>query len=626
MITLFMLLHCLILRSQALATLDALCTTYPNDTSIKTICADLSTQTAGQGLKFTNTISRFDSLAHYYLNNATYRKAEHIYSATTAIWRKLENNHKLCSSLIYLGRTHYRQGNIFESFQHINEGILLAQEVEDTELEGKGHLYLSWTYWRIRQCDEALNQLMNMKKLLTQSLMDTMEWGGYYNARAKFEHCNGNEKISFMMADSAIMFARKNKLRRLESVAMSNKVNYLQKNGTFEEKYDLVTKALEINTIQNDVEQLGSNYALLASTYLTSKKYNQSLEASLQSLKISTAINDKPRIYEAHTLCRKSYVGLKDYSNAYIHEREARILADDIYGLPNIARIFELQKAKSKAVQDQKLQQIASEKELERLKLVQERRTYAIVSGSLFLLLLGGLYSWSSYKKNKERETQLVKEVLENEMRELEMQSLRALMNPHFIFNSLNSIKGFIIRNEPEVASDYLNKFSHLIRLILSNSQKSTIPLSDELKALEMYIQLEGLRLEDKFEYSINVHDSVDLNNVRVAPMIIQPFVENSIWHGLMNKKGSKVLHIDIKKEADMISIVITDNGVGRQAAKMRKQNIGIKKKSYGMKITENRIKVAQQENAVIVNDLLDDDKNPCGTEVIIQLNHKNHE
>ena len=243
----------------------------------------------------------------------------------------------------------------------------------------------------------------------------------------------------------------------------------------------------------------------------------------------------------------------------------------------------------------------------------------------MLLLLIGGLFSWFSYKKNKEKETQLIKDVLENEMRELELQSLRALMNPHFIFNSLNSIKGFIIRNEPDVAANYLNKFSHLIRLILSNSQKPLISLSDELKALEMYIQLEGLRLEGKFDYSIHVEEEIKTESIQVAPMIIQPFVENAIWHGLMSKSGPKILTINIRKKGKGIEILINDNGVGRMASQNRRQNFGVKKKSYGMKITENRIKFAQQENAVFVKDLVDSNGEGIGTEVVIQLNSKKH-
>ena len=598
--------------------LDSLCSYYLEDEEVKNLCANQDI--------FSNKISlaiKCDSLGQLFLNSARYVEATLLYTISIDIWKKKNRPKNLGKSLILLGRSHYRLGNVYESFRYVNEGLLIAQEEEDTEMEGVGHLYLSWNYWRISQCDESLNQLSQLKKLIDANKVSGEQIGNYYNARAKFEQCIGNNDMALVMSDSAIHFARENDLHRLESVAMSNKVNYMYDEDSYDLKFDLLEKSIAINKDMNDKEQLGSNLGFLANLYWQVGSYKESLKYGLQSLEITSEINDKPRMHLAHIICRKAYVGLEDYSNAYFHERAASEIGEQIYGLQYLDRVFDLQKAKDKAEQDQKLMQIASEKELERLKVLQERRIFAIVLGSLILVLIGGVFSWWSYKRNKERETQLVKEVLENEMRELELQSLRALMNPHFIFNSLNSIKGFIIRNESSVAADYLNKFSHLIRLILSNSQKKTISFTEELRSLEIYIQLEGLRLEGKFEYQINIDEGINTNEIQVAPMIIQPFVENAIWHGLMNKQGPKKLNIDIRKSSEHLEIIIRDNGIGRHASKRNQPKKGIKKQSYGMKITENRIRFAQQKNKVIVNDLVDANNEPLGTEVVIQINTK---
>ena len=132
---------------------------------------------------------------------------------------------------------------------------------------------------------------------------------------------------------------------------------------------------------------------------------------------------------------------------------------------------------------------------------------------------------------------------------ELEMQALRAQMNPHFIFNSLNSINWFIQQNNRAQASEYLTKFSKLVRLILQNSKASLIPLESELESLALYLELEAMRFDYHFSYKISVPPDMDISMLKVPPLIIQPYVENAIWHGLMHKEEKGQLEIEVNEE-----------------------------------------------------------------------------
>ena len=136
------------------------------------------------------------------------------------------------------------------------------------------------------------------------------------------------------------------------------------------------------------------------------------------------------------------------------------------------------------------------------------------------------------------------------------MQALRAQMNPHFIFNSLNSINRFILQNNKAQASEYLTKFSRLVRMILQNSQASYITLESELDALKLYLELEALRFDHRFAYKVNVSKDLDIEVLKVPPLIIQPYAENAIWHGLMHKEEKGNLEIDILMEGDHITYV----------------------------------------------------------------------
>lgn len=213
---------------------------------------------------------------------------------------------------------------------------------------------------------------------------------------------------------------------------------------------------------------------------------------------------------------------------------------------------------------------------------------------------------------------------LEQQKTALEMQALRAQMNPHFIFNSLNSINNFILANDRLQASAYLNKFSRLVRLILQNSQASFISLESELEALKLYLELEALRFSYHFEYKITVATELDIEGLKVPPLIIQPYVENAIWHGLMQKEDKGRLDIEVSQEDDYLFFKIADDGIGRRAAADRASKSATRHKSMGVKITADRITMLQSLNGTVspvtIIDLLHPDGSGAGTEVLIKI------
>jgi LytS/YehU family sensor histidine kinase len=198
-------------------------------------------------------------------------------------------------------------------------------------------------------------------------------------------------------------------------------------------------------------------------------------------------------------------------------------------------------------------------------------------------------------------------------------------MNPHFIFNSLNSIDYYIINNDQEKASDYLNRFSRLIRLILQNSKSTIVPLKDDLEALKLYIEMESLRFDNLFDYEVNAEKGLNLEKISVPPMIIQPYVENAIWHGLMQKRGEKgKLLLNIHQRNGHLLCSIEDNGIGREAAQQLKTKSATQRKSYGMKITSDRLamlnKLAGTDASVNVIDLKNEDGSAAGTRVELSI------
>ncbi|WP_417876451.1 histidine kinase [Winogradskyella sediminis] len=254
-------------------------------------------------------------------------------------------------------------------------------------------------------------------------------------------------------------------------------------------------------------------------------------------------------------------------------------------------------------------------------------KTWWFFSGMSFLVLGSTVLYYRRKIKQKEQQRQLeIKQLsLDNELINLKLENLRSQMNPHFIFNALNSIQEYIVLNQKILASIYLGKFADLIRTYLNHSTKGRITLQEEIDCLDMYLELEKLRFEDKLEYAINSSGSLTTGEVYIPTMLIQPYVENALKHGLLHRKTDRVLKIDffINDKTKTVKCVIVDNGVGRDKAEAFKAGKNKKHKSFATKATQDRLALLnygkQKQVGVTVIDLFEDDQ-PSGTQVEINI------
>jgi len=215
-------------------------------------------------------------------------------------------------------------------------------------------------------------------------------------------------------------------------------------------------------------------------------------------------------------------------------------------------------------------------------------------------------------------------EKLAKQKAEQEMQLLRAQMNPHFLFNSLNSIHNCILQKDTLTAASSLTKFSRLVRYILESSRHAIVTLKSELATLELYMQLEQMRFNTKFEYKIIIESGISEEQIVIPPLILQPFIENSIWHGLLPSGTKGLIEISIRKNEDKIFFTISDNGIGRDKSKELNKNRDEHHTSYGLEITKERLqhhnKLNAQSTAFTIIDLYDNNGNATGTKVEFEL------
>lgn len=198
-------------------------------------------------------------------------------------------------------------------------------------------------------------------------------------------------------------------------------------------------------------------------------------------------------------------------------------------------------------------------------------------------------------------------------------------MNPHFLFNSLNSIQSFIMKNDTDNAVNFMSKFSNLMRLILSTSKSSYIVLQDEIKLLRYYLDIESLRFDNKFEYEITVDSEIDEDFISIPSHMIQPLAENSIKHGLIHKEGKGKIDIRFSQKENHIQVIVEDNGVGRERAEEIIVRKKLQKSAQGILITKERLQVFNRQQKtnlfeILIVDLYDNNGQPEGTKVILNI------
>jgi sensor histidine kinase YesM len=270
------------------------------------------------------------------------------------------------------------------------------------------------------------------------------------------------------------------------------------------------------------------------------------------------------------------------------------------------------------AAKDKNVALLGKDKALQAAVIQNQQTTRGYLVGGFLVILATGGFSFYNYSKRK-------KLAFSKTVSETEMKALRAQMNPHFIFNSLNTVHSFVQAGDNKAASEYLLKFSTLTREILENSQHQFISLEDELHALQTYLSLESMRLEKKLEYEVVLSPEIEKENTLIPPLILQPFIENAILHGLQNTTTPGKIRIVINKNGEMLKCVIEDNGIGiAGSTALKKGASAVKKQSLGMKLTEQRIDIInklKKSNAFVsVTDKLDELKQPAGVQVELML------
>ena len=395
----------------------------------------------------------------------------------------------------------------------------------------------------------------------------------------------------------------------------------------------VLNNALDFARGLNLKQEVVSIYYNLSDAYIGLEQWSDALNYSNQQLQLAQQLGSHALIRDAERMHSKVYEKMGNLPMALLHYKYSVQWADSVINEEK-ARTFKTQEVKMEVLKkDVQLaeQQKTLQVQDEIIALEKKWNFMLIVSLGLLSLAAFMVYQRSLSRKRyafllegKNRLISDQKDKIEMAKLELEGRMLRSQLNPHFIFNSLSSIQHFITENDKNNALRYLSKFSNLLRKVLESSFNLNSVLEDEIKLLKVYLDLESLRFDDSFTYNIEIKGDLDPGYYEMPTLLLQPYIENALLHGLLPKTGTKKMSISFQENEQMIHCVIEDNGIGREASgeiNRKKSREGIPR---GIAVSEQRLTLlARQYNlqaGVTYEDIFDEFGNAAGTRVLIVL------
>ncbi|MGJ8682982.1 MAG: tetratricopeptide repeat-containing sensor histidine kinase [Nonlabens sp.] len=402
------------------------------------------------------------------------------------------------------------------------------------------------------------------------------------------------------------------------------KENYQKANDYYLKSLNIFTELNSNNGIQVAYNNLGNNATMW-------KKYALAENYLLKSKTLLENGDNLKSLQHNYSMLSTLYENKGEFESSLEYQKKYMVLRDSVLGIEkqNAIADYEVKYETEKAISEKELAQ--RETDIARLESQKNRDLFigALVIVGLLLLVSLVYYSRLKAKKKAEliaielKETQK-RLAIEKQYRDSELKALKAQMNPHFIFNALNSIQDYIVLNQKNLASDYLGKFADLIRNYLHFSDTGFISIPDEVYNLNLYLELEKLRFEEQLDYSFHVSENANSDAINIPTMLIQPYVENALKHGLLHKKDKRKLSITISKVSDkIVECTVEDNGIGRAKSKEINAKRETQHKSFALKATTERLDLLNygKEKKIGVEIIdLNDNGNAIGTKVILKI------
>ncbi|WP_244156158.1 tetratricopeptide repeat-containing sensor histidine kinase [Maribacter ulvicola] len=567
---------------------------------------------------YTGQAYALNNLGDIYRNQSSYSKSLDLYQEALKASVDADNIECKVYSLNMIS-TVYRHTDAFNSaLDYSQDALELAETVTNPSTGLKRSIIIALNniggiYQMLEQYELAIEKYekaMFLEKELNDKLglaINHLNLGECYESQGKLEPGLKNFRKSMVYYE--IIDSKTGKIKCNYNIA-----HIYVHQGKIQEAIRILQSNLLKAISLNEYKIITNIYINLGWAFIRQENYDAA-ETNLESgLALAEKYELNAEKADSNKFLSELWIKRDDYEKGMKYFKESKKYEERITKSLNIRYVNDMILRYESQIRANQLERLAQENESVRLKL-KKNKTMLIIIGIFLILLIGILYILY-------RQSQLN---ADKKLLTLEQSMLRSQMNPHFLFNSLNSIKLYIINNEKKNAVHYLNKFSKLVRKILEASSQREISLAEELETVELYMNIENIRFSNEINFNVHIKDDLDTHQIKIPSLILQPFLENALWHGLSSKDGLKNIDLEIAKGKNgFIEIIITDNGVGRDAAQKIKDSKILKRKSVGIDITKERLANFSRDYEnyfhVDIIDKFDEHTNPIGTQIVIYI------
>lgn len=532
--------------------------------------------------------------------------------------QQTENDSAKAILLDQAAQRYFKKGDYESSLILTLHALTIYEHLKNATQVAVHYDVIGSIYFRQLNYERALEYFEKAKKVREQNADEVGLGRSYGNIGNVYEKTGDFEKARTNIELSLMIFR---KLQDEKSIGMCyNNLSLIYEQTNAPNIALLyVDSSIAIKLKQSDWPGLASCYNNKGNALVDLGKIEEAIDYFEQSMDLWTELGSPEKIMMAHFNLAETFVSVKNYEMAYINLSKYNTLRDSLINTESTQNINMLVEKYELDKKDQ--QNLLLENENALLESNNQNKNLWITIGFTSVAFLAAVFLIFVVRNNGRKKQKQIE--FEKTTLEFEQKALRAQMNPHFIFNAINSIQSYILNKNQHEAYDYLAKFSRLIRIVLHNSQEKSLMLHQELEMIKLYVEMEQLRFNNKFEFNLSMNDDVHEYEMSVPAMLIQPYIENAIWHGLMNLENERngILNLTLSMNDTLLKIVVEDNGIGREKSKLYKKEDS--HKSVGMQLTEERLlminKMEHFENAkVIITDLCDENGKACGTRVEI--------
>ena len=533
-------------------------------------------------------------------------------------------------SLNCIGNSYYQQAIYDKAIAYYTKALTLAEKSKDTKNTVIGKNNLGNLYVRTNQPEKALPVLKEADSLLIHSGQENSQnraailtnIGGLYSSLKKHKEAIEYHKKTLELSE-------KLKIPFGIAIATCNIGEEYVLLQEYKTAFGYLRKSQLLSEKEGFDNFLGQNYKNIGIVLWHQNKKTEAFDFLKQAIAVCEKTNEQNVLIETLEIQQKFYAENNDYKNAYQTSLKLAKVNQSVIGIEKQKAVSEINTKYETEKKQNLIISLKKDKTISNLENKRQKSVVFILSILLLSLLAFGYFIYIRFKIKKQNEflkLQLLeaeKTILaEKKASQSELKALKSQMNPHFFFNALNTIQSYIATNETEEATDYLNKFSKLTRMILEMTNKHWITIEDEIKMQTLYLNLQKIRLSN-FDYQINIKNN-NIHNAFVPTMLLQPYVENAVIHGLSHKLGMKNLWIELEiTPQNQLEILIKDNGIGLQKANEINSKNTNKNTSFATKATLDQLEIINRNDCRITvetNELFDNNLNSKGTEVKITM------